>query len=363
MKEFTKNALTVFCSFLFSLLLAEVTLRFLPVNESLCTQPVNEKNPVIHFAPNRTSTWSRFADFTMVNEVHSNNYGYLNDQDYALDDEHPLLAIIGDSYVEASMVPYSETMHGRLAQELEDWRVYSFGISGAPLSQYLIFAQFARTTFHPEKMAFVIIANDYDESLLRYKNSPGLHFFQRKNNQLELVRQDYSPSFTGAIVSRSRLAMYLLTNAKIQHQIANLFNSSRQVEYVGQTSAKADTTRLALSKDAVERFLELLPQYAGLPSEDIFFIVDGLRPDLYTEKGRKGAVGSYAEQMRKFFMDKARSQQYTVVDMQPIFEQHYAANGNRFEFKKDGHWNGIGHGVAADALKTALGTTTLTGNQ
>lgn len=69
-------------------MLAEITLRFLPVSTSLFGQPVNETSPVFRFLP---------------------------DRDYESDIRSPLLAVIGDSYVEATMVPYAETLQGQLA--------------------------------------------------------------------------------------------------------------------------------------------------------------------------------------------------------------------------------------------------------
>jgi hypothetical protein len=42
------------------------------------------------------------------------------------------------------MVPYAKTLYGRLAKALDGrLRVYRFGASGAPLSQYLIWVGYA----------------------------------------------------------------------------------------------------------------------------------------------------------------------------------------------------------------------------
>ena len=97
----------------------------------------------------------------------------MSDYDYhpASQDESPLLAIIGDSYVEAAQVANRKSMHGLLASRFDGkGRIYGLGYSGAPLSQYLAFADFARNEFKPDAMAFVIIGNDFDESLLKYKS-------------------------------------------------------------------------------------------------------------------------------------------------------------------------------------------------
>ena len=76
--------------------------------------PVNDADPILRFQPDRTATWSKGWNFSIVNTIHSNNYGFICDFDYDRDVDSPLLAVIGDSYVEAVMVPFQETITGRL---------------------------------------------------------------------------------------------------------------------------------------------------------------------------------------------------------------------------------------------------------
>jgi hypothetical protein len=69
----------------------------------------------------------------------------VNDQNYDPSTDTPLMAVIGDSYVEALMVPYEQTIQGRLSQRVPSHnRVYSFAASGAALSQYLAYAMYAK---------------------------------------------------------------------------------------------------------------------------------------------------------------------------------------------------------------------------
>lgn len=346
-----KNTLLTLVSTLLCLLVLEGLLRFLPVNEGLRTQPVNEANPIIHFEPNRTSTWSRLPDFSMKNEVHSNNYGFINDQDYDPEGEQPLLAVIGDSYVEAAMVPYEQTIHGRLAEALHGkWRVYSFGVSGAPMSQYLAFARFVREEFRAQKMIFVIVGNDFDESLLDYKQSPGFHYFvQAPDGRLALQLREYKPSVAWSLLRHSRLTMYLAVNTRALTTFRSLFSKDADTEYVGQTLAASGEHRIRDSKLAVSEFLRMLPEYAGLPPEDITFVVDGYRPHLYDDDLMAKAKGSYFDIMRTFFLRQARSLGFQAVDMTPVFIADYRKRGRRFEYPQDGHWNENGHAVAANA--------------
>ena len=136
---------------LFCALVMEVLFRVLPTNEPFMTQAVTEAQPIIHFLPDQDRTWSKGAAFGIVNKVHVNNLGFANRRDYVGDAPGPLMAVIGDSYVEALMVPQDKTFYTRLESLAPQWRYYSFGISGAPLSQYLAYAEFAREHFAPGK--------------------------------------------------------------------------------------------------------------------------------------------------------------------------------------------------------------------
>lgn len=352
MKILFKNILVSFVSVCLVLFSIEAILHLFPVNEGLHTQPVNDYSPILHFKKDRTSTWSRFPDFSMTNTVHSNNYGFINNQDYALNSRIPLIAVIGDSYVEAAMIPYKKTVHGILAQKLRDkWRVYSFGASGAPLSQYLAFAKYARETFAPKKMVFLIITNDFDESSLEYKAAPGLHYFKKTpSDRLELTRIDYAPTILTRLFRNSKLMMYLFTNLNIQHNLSNLFNRSTTPVSVGQTSVVANDKRVKLSQKIIKEFFKLLPTYAQLEKKDILFVVDGLRPHLYTKAGRLAAKGSYAFIMRNFFIETAKAYSYPILDLSEYFIEDYTKHHTRFEFEHDGHWNSYAHALVAEIL-------------
>src|SRR5437763_13866614 len=184
-KELLLSLLLSLASFIVCLLVAEVALRFLPVSTGLRSMPVTAADPVLHFTPNRRFTNS--LGWTMHNVVHGrvNNAGFVNDQDYVREGP-PLIAVIGDSFIEAQMVPYAESLQGRLAAALkETFRVYSFAGSGAPLSQYLIWAGYAVNEYGARAGVINVVGNDFGESLSAYRLGPG--FWQ------------YAPDATGGL--------------------------------------------------------------------------------------------------------------------------------------------------------------------
>ena len=348
-RDFAVGLLTTVISLLVFALIAEGVLRFLPVTTGLRSLPVDSANPTLHFTPNREFEYSRGWDFANVNRGRTNNFGWVNDLDYDAAADTPLLAVVGDSYVEAQNEPYSQTLHGRLAgSAAPDARVYSFGASGAPLSQYLAEADYARQNFRPSALVVLVVGNDFDESLIWYSAVPGYHYFERAaDGSLSLVRVDFAPDWSRAIVRHSALARYLILHL---HAL-NAFAALKGGEYVGNTAAAASPERVADSKSAVDAFLRLLPQYAGMSPERILLVVDAPRPALYAPEDLARAQTSYFGQMRSYFLERARATGYEAIDMQPLFLERYAQAQQRFESPTDGHWNGLGHEVAAHAVE------------
>jgi hypothetical protein len=133
----------------------EIVLRLLPVSAGLKTQPISTAAPVYHFEPNREFTHSAGWTFRHRTPVRVNNVGFVHQRDFDATLRLPLLAVIGDSYVEGLIIEYSATVQGCLQQWVNDQgRVYSFAAFGAPLSQYLVWAEYAAREFAANKAVF-----------------------------------------------------------------------------------------------------------------------------------------------------------------------------------------------------------------
>lgn len=342
------------------LVLAEILLRLHPAShEGTRTLPVDDRRPIARLEPNREFTWSRDWNFSIVNTVQVNNAGFVSDVDYDPDAPGPLLAVIGDSYVEAAMVPFRRTCAGRLATMLEPAaRVYAFGLGGAPLSQYLSWAAYARDAFRPNGLIVIVIENDYDQSLIEYHRRPGFHHFvERDDGRLALERVDFSPSLGYRLAQRSALARYLAHNLQGLHSarrvlygIMKIMGTEGPGEIRYGAPASGAPARVDASKRAVDAFLDLLPEYSGLEPERIVFVVDGMRPSLY-DAGRLDAErGSFRGVMRRYFMANAGRKGYETIDMQPRFIAHHREHRQRFEWPQDRHWNALGHERCFEAV-------------
>jgi hypothetical protein len=335
----------------------DIGLRFFPVNEGLRALPVNQQNPILRFTPDRVSTWSRGWNFPIVTRVETNNYGFISGVDYDSQATTPLLAIIGDSYVEAAMVSYDRTAAGILEETMHpDGRVYSFGASGSALSQYLAYCEYARDTFHPVAFIIVIVSNDFDESLLKYKSAPGFHYFvENRDGELVLTRVDFQVTVWRDLVRRSALGMYLATNLDLSYvwgRLKDLISPSAEANPVATgNAALLEPTRVTDSQRAVDAFLRLLPSMAGVDPSRIALILDAMRETVYDPDQLEAGHGSFFDVMRRYLVEKAQVGGFEIIDMQPEFLEHYKRHGQRFEFETDDHWNALGHAVVADAVQ------------
>jgi hypothetical protein len=333
--------------------LAEVVLRFLPVATGIRSSAESTANSVFHFVPDRDFVFSKRWDMIMANRGHVNNAGFVNDQDYRKDDPTPLIAVVGDSFIEAAMVPFGETLHGRLAAKLAgDFRVYSFGASAAPLSQYVVWARHTVQEYRPRALVINIVGNDFDESLARYRTVPGYwHYVADPAGELQLHYFEWkNPKSFVHFMLGSALGCYLIFNLDVLHHWDKLVEllSGRATAagtYAGNTAADANAERVRNSLAAIDAFFRDLSGL-GLPPDRVLFTMDGFR---YPEPAIAGA-GTYFDVMRRAFRAKAEALGYEVIDLDRAFFARHGRTGDKFEYPHDGHWNPTGHEVAFEAV-------------
>lgn len=355
---FTKQrffALTAFIgSVLAMLIILEILFRVLPTNQGLLGMSVNQEHPIKRFLPNQKAIWSKGWNFSLVNHVSTNNVGFVNEHDYVRPKNGVRLAVIGDSYVEALMVPYAQTFHAILAASLEEkGTVYSFGASGAALSQYLTYAQYAHDEFEADGTIFNIVSNDFDESLCQYKDYPSFYCFEQHDGAFELKRHDWQPKRWTRLLRKSALCNYLVFNLNIfplVERIRSRISPSSPQQYFQNTVRIASEERLSRARQAVDVFFSMLPAFSGTSPSQILFVLDGMRAYIYAPAEFPDIQATYFYQIREYFLAAAKMRHYEVLDMQPVFEADFRMTGEHFEFPADGHWNAHAHKVVAEAI-------------
>ncbi|MEN8236398.1 MAG: hypothetical protein ABFQ95_02435 [Pseudomonadota bacterium] len=357
MKNFFVNLSVVFVTLLLLALGAEVVLRFLPVYDGFSFLAVNDQNPTFRATPNRIVQVSKGWNFVLANKKNVNNAGFLNKQDYTEKGIRPLVAVVGDSYVEALQVTDEEPYFELLSQANPGVRVYSFGFSGAGLSQYLAWIKFAHDSYHNDYLIVNVVGNDYDESLKKYKFQRGFYLYDIDDNgDLPLVRHDWAMNPIIKLFHCSALARYLVYNLHVLDVVAMLKHRfSKQEDYAGNVAASVDQERENDSYRAVDAFLRDLPAYSGLSYQKVLFVIDADRSVVYNPSSEYVAQSNktYVAKMSEYLKLQATKLGCTVIESVDVFAKDYQQHKQRFEFAKeaDWHWNSRGHRIIAEAIQ------------
>ena len=362
LRAFFLNLATVVASVAFTLLILEGVLRLLPVAWAPPVEPPPADNPIQRYAANQSFTWSLGWNFHDVVRGRSNAQGFLADYDYDRAAASPLVAVVGDSFIEALRVPFAETLTGRLQAALGTrGRAYAFAQSGSPLSQYVAYAAHACAVYHPQRLVVVVVGNDFDESVYPHRRRNGIfHLYPRLDGGFDYRLTPLPrPSLAERILRRSALALYLMRNVGISDFISMIgINMAQAAEagerYVGNTLAEADPARVAEGEAVIAWFLATLPGAACLSPGEIVLAVDAMRPQLYDDNALAAARSSYFGRMRAKLIADAAASGFRVIDMEVPMRADFVARHQPFEFANDSHWNSRGHAVAADAVRKAL---------
>ena len=329
-----------------SIVLLEIIFRVLPTAEVFKLQEVTLENPIIRYEPNKQSAYSIGWNFYQRADKQTNNYGFVASKNYTKGGA-PDVMVIGDSYVEALQVDNNEALPEIIEQLDDNLDVYAMAISAISLSQYIKYIEFAEEEFDPKEYLIVVVGNDFDESLCSYKRKQGTYCFD-ENFELQII--PFPGYSTIRNLARSSAVMrYVVFNLSIswRHIMSKLKikdpGLSDKHEYAGNTERKKNAEIEALSFKVVDEFVSRISSIVN--GKKVTLLIDADKSDIYA--GRKS--DSYFNTMRTYLMEKATTEGVGVIDMHPIFEGHFQQFGKLFDFPTDGHWNELGHELAAKA--------------
>ena len=343
------------------LIMAEVVLRFLPVATALPVEPPTDANPIERYAANQPYTWLFDWNMHHVNRGRSNAQGFLADYDYDAADPRPLVAVVGDSYIEALLVPFAESLTGRLQGALGNrGRAYAFAQSGSPLSQYLAYARHVCAAYRPARLVVTWSAMISTRASSPTCAAMASSIFIRSPTADLTIGLRRCRSVGCSRVWRATARWRSTCSAMSASPMCWTGWGSIWRWPIGQCLRTSDTptrphpVRVAESNRVIDWFLGALPQAACLPASDIILVVDAPRPELYDAAALARVQPSYFVLMRNRIIAEGKARGFKVIDMQPYFIAAYGSDGQRFEHPTDGHWNAHGHEVATAAVLEAL---------
>lgn len=324
----------------------EVVLRLLPV--STATHTGYHVDPaILGYPPGHAWRVSTGWDLRNPQRLQANNLGFAAERDFVRNPQ--AIALVGDSYVEASMLDARDRPAAQLERALGGTRaVYAFGGPGSSLLDYVERIRFARDRTGIQDVVVLMEAGDVRQSLC---GSGNVHSACLDPKTLAPRDERMAPpSALKQVLRESALAQYLFSQIKVDPGQLWRALTTRQVpeeESAAQPRRRAAPARQAspAAEAVVRRFVE---QVRPLVPGRLVVAIDGRRDPAKALDARLAAE-------RAAFIDIARTAGLTVIDAEPLFAHHAASSPRSLQVGPyDGHLNAIGVGLVMQAAAQAL---------
>ncbi len=265
------------------------------------------------------------------------------------------VVIIGDSYVEALNVDNNNSMAEKLERKLgQNYEVFRFAISGAPMSQYLYMLKQEIVKYKPDIVSFVMVHNDFDESWAykagRYTSS--FMKFKIKNNKvIDEVEPKRYESLWYDFIRMSATYRYLVYRQKVnvtQLKRKILLDDSEVKKYEANVDISNLNEKMDNNKISINYFLSEIQSLAKLYSFEPIILIDGNRFGIY--KGEYKIHENSIYHLNNYLKDITTKNNIKFIDLHNIFKRDYMKNQKKFDYECDSHWNPYGHEIVAEEL-------------
>lgn len=350
-----RRTLLILLTTLLALLLAlELLMRLLPVSGA--TRVADHLGAEIPAKPpGHRWTIATGWDLRNAQTLQANAQGFSAQRDFVRDPR--AVALIGDSFVEASMLPAPERLEAQLQRHLgEAQPVYAMGSPGSSLLDYGWRARWAREQFGVQRAVLLLETGDIRQSFCGSGNVVSRCL--TPEGDLRGVPRAEAGALK-RLLRHSALVHYLLAQLRLDADTlwANAVAQSlpAQGHEVGQGAAvdrRAGSARSDTLDEAERRRIEQVTDaffalYAADPAQLVIL--------LDAHRGEQRRTGQGSSPAREHFMALVRARGVRVVDLAAVYAPHLASSPLRLEVSpSDGHLNGLGLGLVAQAAARAL---------
>jgi lysophospholipase L1-like esterase len=289
---------------------------------------------------NTRGRWARPA-FTW----HINNYGANAAEDFksAENRKRPCIVAIGNSYLQGLYSNVDAHLSARLERKLDNKvAVYNLGTSGVTLSQYVRVARFARHHFSPNMILLQTSLSSLRNSIRDLKFVPYSAQYAVSDTGFVLGKPTrFHVSRKNRLLRGSALVRYLFFNANftlgggiVQEAVQKPVREDDQEHRRREETMMREVLELILTR--------LLEENPGVP---VLVVVDTDRLKIYETGGEVSPLA-----VAPIYRDVCARTGVHLVDISERFAREYRANGRRFEFADNYHWDPYGVEIVADEV-------------
>lgn len=339
----------------------ELVLRLLPVSTATMTGYHHDPLVLTYPSGHRWTTATGW-DLRNAQRLQANNLGFASDIDFV--PEARAVALVGDSYVEASMLDAPQRpaaqLAARLARTPDAARpVYGMGSPGSALLDYAERIRLASQRLGVRDFVVLMEQGDLRQSLCGSGNVHGPCLDPHSLQPRQELRPP--PSAAKNILRHSALAQYVFGQLKLDlsrlaTQAFPAGGGHTPVQATGgdaaapSESAEQAAARERMVQAVAEAFFSRIQPFA---TGRLVLVVDGRR----TREALAGGEGSLTPLMRErqAFVALARARGVTIVDAEVLYAQHWAGSSLSLDVGPyDRHLNALGIGLLMDAAAQAL---------
>lgn len=342
-------SLRIAAGMLLALLGLELLFRLLPVSTATLTGYHGDPDLLTYPASHRWVT-STGWDLRNPQRLQANAQGFLADHDFERDPN--AVALIGDSYVEGSMLDADARAGAELERLLQGRKAFAMGSPGTALLDYAQRIRWAHEQFGVRDMVLLVERGDARQVRC---NSGNVHSRCLDPATLQPRTQRFpEPGLAKRLARHSALLQYVFSQIKLEPQRLLTEMLTRQAPVAESTKrVRAVPSETALSTErhvidaAVDEFFRVAkPHVQGR----LVILVDGIRNPANRPDGPD-------EFQRAHLIDKLRQGGAEVVDLELLYARHAATSPLSLDVGPyDGHLNRLGIALSMQAAVDALRT-------
>lgn len=375
-RAFVQNAALVVASFAVVLLLFEfVVFRFI-----LLAPDVPERTTiggVVRYVPGQSGVHRVQDDVAAPFTINAQGWNSSH-RSYLLErtPDVPRIAVIGDSMVEAFQVPpqesFVEQMEQRFSADGQRVEAYRFGMGGAPLSQHITVLESEVLKYAPDVVVVLLIHNDFHESFYRgdaealsAPTAKRSMFMRLQLDQGRVVREvPPSPYVRTWTDTFRQLATYRFLRYREQLSLpfitAAILGEANREQMIANVYVSDIERNIAGIRTATDHIFGRLASVSREHGIRLLLAMDGHRAAIYdgSPAGQEAPLA-----LNAIAAEFAARHEIPFIDLHPYFEAHWRQHRQRFEFPSDGHWNRLGHQIAAEAIHSHLRNALSSGPQ
>jgi hypothetical protein len=319
-----------------ALFFLEALFRALPVSTATYTG-YHIHPDILTYPQNHCFTAATGWDLKNARQNCANNDGFVASRDFVFDRE--AIALIGDSFVEASMLSPHERLANRIEARL-DKPVYALGGPGSNLLDYAERALFAAKRYGLRNFVFVLERGDIKQALCGSGNVHG-PCIDPTTLEARLERQS-GPGLLKRVARESALAQYVFS--QLRPDFGKLFSRASQKHPPGHNANPA-----ALTPEEESRVLSAFLAKMASVEGRLLFLIDADRKHLETASGIADSPEFRCLNTAIALLGGR------VIDPTEVFRAHARQTGRILEVGPyDGHWNGEATGLLATLIADAL---------